>query len=300
MGRFSGTVIRVASLLGAALAVSTSLAACSASEVVPPPVAESATPADSPSTGPDEADAERSCRNAQAKVLRGLEWPLTQVVWRVTSDVDGASAEASRLVAHGLERGEAKLEEPCGGLPQEMAGMERTVLATTVGPLDAAGLERLERAVGGWARTLGTRAPLQGTAAWVRHCRELGTELRAGYTMGWSYTPRGRLWWVEMVIDSDLSKRVWVELSGTLWATGLPRDPYVRHDGRGGQQVAWGGSSADAMYADPLTRSTTKVGLPGPSGDLRTPLEGRVYGVHPEVYVRHGGPTCSLPVSRIG
>jgi hypothetical protein len=105
---------------------------------------------------------------------------------------------------------------------------------------------------------------------------------------------------VQVVIDSDLSARVWVDLGGALWATGLPRDPYVRHDRRGGQEVVWGGSSADSMYAQPFTRSTKQVGLPGPSGYLLTPADSRVYGVRPEVYVRHSGSTCSLPVPRLG
>lgn len=300
MTRVPDSVVRAGSLLGVALALTAGLAACADREVAPTPVAESSTPADTPSTGLEEPDPEASCRRAQQKVLRGLEWPLTQVVWLITSDVDGASAEASRLVLHGLDRGEARLQEPCGGLPQEMAGVKRTVLATTADPLDSAGLGRLDRAVGDWARTLGAPAPLQGTAAWVRHCRDLGTQFSAGYTVGWEYTERGRRWWVQMAIDSDLSTRVWVDIGGTLWATGLPRDPYSRNDGRGGQQVEWGGSSADSLYAQPFTRSTTQVYLPGPAGYLHSSADGRVYGVRPEVFVRHGGPGCSLPVPRLG
>jgi hypothetical protein len=134
----------------------------------------------------------------------------------------------------------------------------------------------------------------------VRHCRDLGTQLSAGYTAGWEYTERGRRWWVQMAIDSDLSKRVWVDIGGTLWATGRPRDPYSRNDDRGGQQVEWGGSSADSLYAQPFTRSTTQVYLPGPDGYLHTSADGLVYRVRPEVFVRHGGPTCSLPVPHLG
>ena len=142
---------------------------------------------------------------------------------------------------------------------------------------------------------------LQGTAAWVRRCRDLGTDLGASYTIGWEYTERGRRWWVQMAIDSDLPTRVWVDVGGTLWASGLPRDPYSRNDGRGGQRVEWGGSSADSLYAQPFTRSTTQVYLPGPAGYLHTSADGRVYGVRPEVFVRHGGgPACSLPVPRLG
>ena len=298
MRRLSGPVVRVGSLVVVALAVTTGLAACSADEVVPTPVRESATPADSPSTGPDEIVAERFCRRAQLRVMRDVEW--YRVVWLITSDVDGASTVAANMVRRGLERGEAKLQKPCGGLPEEMAAVKRTVLATTAGPLGAAGLERLEQPVGDWARTLGARAPLQSTATWVRHCRDLGAQLRAGYTMGWSYTPKGRRWWVQMAIDSDLSTRVWVDIGGTLWATGRPRDPYSRNDARGGQTVEWGGSSADSLYAQPFTRSTTQVYLPGPAGYLHTSADGRVYGVRPEVFVRHGGPACSLPVQRLG
>lgn len=300
MSRLPGSVVRVGFLLGIALAMTAGLTACGDSDVAPTPVAESSTAA-SPSTEADEPDPEAVCARAQHRVLRGLEWPLTQVVWLITSDVDGASAEASRMVLHGLDRGEARLREPCGGLPEEMAGVRRAVRATTGGPLDAAGLARLEHALGDWARTLGSPAPLQGTAAWVRRCRDLGTDLGASYTVGWEYTERGRRWWVQMAIDSDLSSRVWVDIGGTLWATGLPRDPYSRNDGRGGQRVEWGGSSADSLYAQPFTRSTTQVYLPGPAGYLHTSADGRVYGVRPEVFVRHGGgPACSLPVPRLG
>lgn len=291
---------RVICCVGGALALATALAACAPADEAVTPGDRTDSPVNSPAPESERTDSELACRAAQQKVVRSLEWPLTQVVWLITSDVDGASAEASSMVRRGLDRGEAKLQERCAGLPDEMAAVKRTVLATTVGPLDAAGLHRLERAVGDWAHALGTRAPLQGTAAWVRHCRELGAELRAGYTVGWSYASGGRRWWVQMMIDSDLSTRVWVDLGGTLWATGLRRDPYARHDGRGGQEVVWGGSSADAMYANPLTRSTINVGLPGPSGELHTPPDGRVYGVRPEAYVRHGGHTCSLPVPRAG
>jgi hypothetical protein len=284
--------------LDVVLAVTTALAACSTGEVTRTPAAGPTTQTSSPSPGHEEAVAERFCRRAQLGVMRDLE--LTEVLWLITSDVDGGSAEAANKVRRGLERGEARVQKPCGGLPEEMAGVKRTVLATTVGALDAVGLERLERAVGNWGRALGVRAPLQSSAAWVRHCRDLAAQLRVGYTMGWEYTERGRRWWVQMAIDSDLSTQVWVDIGGTLWATGLPRNPYSPKDSRGGQQVEWGGSSADSLYAQPFTRSTTQVALPGPSGYLHTPADGRVYGVRPEVFVRHGGPACSLPVPRPG
>jgi hypothetical protein len=298
MSRWSGSVVRVASFLGVALAVAAGLSACSADEVEPTSADRRSTPSNSPAPESEETHAGRSCKKAQLEAMRGLAGP--DVVWLITSDVDGASAKASSMVQHGLDRGEDKLREPCGGLPEEMAGVKRTVLATTAVPLDAAGLERLEQAIGGWARTLGERAPLNAAAAWVRHCRDLGTQLSAGYTVGWEYTGRGRRWWVQMTIDSDLSTRVWVDIGGTLWATGLPRDPYSRNDGRGGQQVEWGGSSADSLYAQPFTSSTKQAGLPGPAGYLHTSADGRVYGVRPEVFVRHGGPACSLPVPRLG
>lgn len=298
MRRLSGSAARVGPLLGVALVVTAGLAACNTGEVRPTPSAESSTPTATPSERREASAAERSCTKAQQRVLRGLEWPLTQVVWLITSDVDGASAEASRMVQQGLDRGEAKLQEVCGGLPEEMAGVRRTVETTTSGPLNAAGLVRLEHAVGDWARTLKAPAPLEGTASWVRHCRDLGSDLSAGYSVGWEYTERGRRWWVQMAIDSNLSERVWVDIGGTLWATGLPRDPYSRNDARGGQQVEWGGSSADSLYAQPSTRSTTQVYLPGPAGYLHTSADGQVYGIRPELLVRHDGPFCSLPVQR--
>ena len=134
----------------------------------------------------------------------------------------------------------------------------------------------------------------------LQHCRDLGAQLSAGYTFGWEPTSRGRRWWVQLALDSDLSTRVWVDIGGTLWATGMPRNPYARKDGRGGQQVEWGGSSADSLFAPPFTRSTKQVGLPGPSGYLLTRGDSRVYGIRPEVYVRHLGQVCTLPVRHIG
>lgn len=297
MSRLPGSVVRVASLLGVALAVAAGLSAC-ADEVEPTSADRRTTPSNSPSPGSQETGGP-SCRTAQLQVIRRLE-PKTEVVWLVTGDVDGASAEASREVLRALDRAEAKLQKPCDGLPEEMADLKQTVLATTAQPLDAGGLGRLERAVGDWARALDAPAPPRRASALLQHCRDLGAQLSAGYTVGWEYTERGRRWWVQMAIDSDLSTRVWVDIGGTLWATGRPRDPYSRNDARGGQQVEWGGSSADSLYAQPFTRSTTQVYLPGPAGYLHTSADGRVYGVRAEMFVRHGGPFCSLPVPPLG
>jgi hypothetical protein len=300
--RWSACLLRRVTSLGVVLAVTTALAACSTGEVTRTPAAGSTTQTRSPSPEREATVDAPACTRAQLTVMRRLEWPLTQVVWLVTSDLDGASAEASRRVLRDFDRAGTRLREPCGGLPEEVADLRRTVLRATARPLDVAGLGRLDRAVDEWARMLGAaRPPLADVTAWVKHCRELGSQLRAGYTVGWDYTDRGRRWWVEMVIDSDLPARVWVDIGGTLWATGLPRDPYSRDDKRGGQQVEWGGSSADSLYAQPFTRSTTQVYLPGPSGYLHAAADSRVYGVRPEVFVRHGGgPACSLPAPGLG
>jgi hypothetical protein len=301
MSWLSGAAVRrLGPLLAAALALPAGLAACGDGEVTSTPAPGRVSSPDSASRGVKETVAEEACRNAQLMVMRRLERSLPEVVWLVTGDVDGASGEASNAVRRALERGEDRLQKPCGGLPEEMSGVQRTVLATAAGPLDAAGLRRLDRAVGHWARTLDAPAPVRSASVLLQRCRDLGTQLSAGYTVGWEPTSRGRRWWVQVAIDSDLSTQVWVDIGGTLWATGLPRNPYARKDGRGGQEVEWGGSSADSLYAQPFTRSTKQVGLPGPSGYLHTSADGRVYGVHPEMFVRHAGQYCSLPVPPLG
>jgi hypothetical protein len=232
-----------------------------------------------------------TCARSQRRVHGGMEWPLLQVVWLLTSDVDGTSAEASEKAVSTVERAVAKVTRSCASLPVEMATLESDVQAATAAPLDARRLTDLEDGFARWARAIGARgSPMQGATATLRHCNELAIQVRAGYALWWDYIPAGKRWWVQMVVENDIDKRFWLDLAGTMRVTGQV------YPQRGRRRSVWGGSSADSMYAKPSTTSSRRVGL---TEFLHTSSDGEVYDVQPEVFIFYQGRGCSLPVPRL-
>jgi hypothetical protein len=232
--------------------------------------------------------------------MRGLEWPLVQVLWLVTSDVDGRSAAAAATIRERLARGLATVREDCFPLPAELTRLRSEVWTATAAPVGARRMGDIEDAFAVWARAIGVRrSPMHGASDLLDRCNELGRQLRAGYALWWDHEPQGKRWWVQIIVENDTAKRYWVDLQGTLWVTGLPRvDRYARHDERGGEELSWGGSSADSMYAEPFGTTTQRVGV-GMFSFVHTSSDGVVYGVRPEVLVYVPGGTCSLPVPRM-
>lgn len=240
---------------------------------------------------PGGEDPSDRCARSQRNANGDLEWPLLQVIWLLTSDVDGRSTEASNKAAAALERAVAKVRRACSTLPDEMSTLQSDVRTATAAPLDAPRLGDLEDAFARWAQAIGRRdSPMQGAVATLRHCNQLADWLRAGYALWWDYTPDGKRWWVQILVENDTDKRYWLDLLGTMRVTGQT------YPNRGRRRIGWGGSSADSMYAYPSTTSTRRVGL---TEFVETTAEGFVSDVRPEVLIYHQGHSCSLPVPRL-
>ena len=249
-------------------------------------------PAHTPSIAQSSEDpGDRDCVRSQRRLIESMEWPLIQVVWLVTSDLDGHSAEASEKASSTMERAVAKVSRSCAPLPVEMATLRSELRAATAAPLDARRLGDLEDGFERWARAIGNReSPLEGATATLRHCKGFAKQVRAGYEVWWDYIPEGKRWWVQMVVENDTDKRYLLDLSGTMRVTGQV------WPNQGGRRSGWGGSSADSMYATPGSTSTKRVGL---TEYLHTTAKGEVYDVHPEVFIYHQAHSCSLPVPRL-
>ena len=231
-----------------------------------------------------------------------MEYPLAQVFWLVTSDLDGHSVQAARKARDSVERAVAKLRENCGSVPTAMLSLRKRVREATTAPVGTSGLRAIEGAFARWVEATDAGAnPLQDATAGLRACRRLGHEIRAGYALWWDYSPDGKRWWVEMQVENRTATGRLLDLSGEMWVTGLvePRpDRFMPRDEKsGGRQLGWGGSSADFISARPFTTTSQRVGL-GTTGFAYTTSEGTVYGVRPKVFLRHAGNTCSLPVPR--
>ncbi len=227
-----------------------------------------------------------------------MAWPLLQILWQVTSDVDGRSWEAATRTRSALDRALAKVREQCGRAPVEIRTLRSDVHAATEVPLGASGVRALEKAFARWGSAIeADTSPLSGASAALRHCERFGERVRPGYALWWDHAPDGRRWWVQVEIENRTDTRYWVDLSGTMAVTGLthPRVGGPR-DEHGGRRISWGGSSADSMYAWPSTTSTRKVGL---TEFVFTTPAGLVYDVRPEVFIRHDEVTCSMPVPRL-
>lgn len=233
-----------------------------------------------------------------------MEFPLTQVFWLMTRDLDGASAAAAQKARVSVERAVDMVRESCGRVPTELGSLRKRVRVATAAPLDTRGLKAVEASFARWVEAVGAGAvsPLQGATTGVRACKRVGRQVRAGYALWWDYSSDGKRWWLQLQVDNETDKGYLLDLSGEMWVTGLvdPRpDRFMpRDEKRGGRQVGWGGSSADFMSARPFTTSSQRVGL-GAIGFVHTTSEGTVYGVRPEVFLRHTGNVCSLPVPRL-
>lgn len=233
-----------------------------------------------------------------------MEYPLTRVFWLMTRDLDGRSAAAALKARVSVERAVDLVRESCGRVPTELASLRKRVRVATAAPLDARGLKAIEASFARWVEAVGAGAvsALQGASVGVRACRRLGQQVRAGYALWWDYSSDGKRWWVQMEVDNETDKGYLLDLSGEVWVTDLVRprpDRFMpRDEKRGGRQLGWGGSSADFMPARPFTTASQRVGL-GVFGFVETTSEGTVYGVRPEVFLRHAGYSCSLPVPRL-
>jgi hypothetical protein len=232
-----------------------------------------------------------------------MEFPLAQVFWLVTSDLDGRSAAAANKARESVEHAVEKVRQSCDRVPAAMVALRRRVREATVAPLDARGVRTLENAFALWVRASGAGPNfLQGATAGVRTCERLSHLVRAGYALWWEYSPTGKRWWVDLQVDNETDKGYLLELGGTLWVTGLvdPRpDRFMARDKRrGGRKLFWGGSSADFMTARPLTTTSKRV-VPAATEFVYTTSQGTVYYVRPEVFMRHDGENCSLPVPRL-
>lgn len=232
-----------------------------------------------------------------------MEFPLAQVFWLVTSDLDGQSVEAAKRARDSVERTVARLRENCGSVPTSMVALRQRVRAATVAPLGARGLKALEDAFAKWveATNAGTNH-LEGAIARLRGCERLSDEIQAGYALWWDYSSNGRRWWVEMQVDNRTARGRLLELGGSISVTGLvdPRpDRFMPRDKeRGGHLLSWGGSSADFMSARPFTTTSQRVALAA-AEFVHTTSEGMVYSVRPEVFAFNGKYACSLPVPRL-
>jgi hypothetical protein len=233
----------------------------------------------------------------------GFGLPVAQTFWLLTSDLDGQSPEAARKARDMVERAVDQVRDSCGSAPRAMKSLRERVRVTTAKPLGQGGAKALEDAFATWTEAIGADAsPVQGWTADLRRCERLGQQVRAGYALWWDYSSTGRRWWVELQVDNETARGRYLELSGTMWVTGLldPRpDRFTRRDKkRGGREVAWGGSSADSMSARPFATTSKRVGL-GRIGFVYTTAQGTVYGLRPEVFAPGGGRSCSLPVQRL-
>jgi hypothetical protein len=230
-----------------------------------------------------------------------MEWPLVQMVWLLTSDADGSSAEAATKIREVIGRAADQVGEACPDGSAEMDSLRERVWSTTAAPLDARGMRAVEDALGSWVESIGARRnPLQGASETVRSCDRLGDRLAAGYGIWWDYTPDGKRWWVQIEIDNETDKRYWVDLDGTMRVTGQVQPasttPGMESHAPSNSRIEWGGSSADSMYAYPSTTSVQRVGL---TEYVYTTADGAVSDVRPHVFVQDGGHYCSLPVPRL-
>lgn len=245
-------------------------------------------------TGSVKADL--ACRAAR-RIGSDLEWPLTQAMWLVTSDLDGRSAAASAKVRVATERRIERLSARCAELPREIRALWRRTRALTRADLGLRGVRQLEESFGEWAKAYRTRNPIADATSLVEHCRAVSDSFRAGYELWWDYAPYGRRWWIVLVFDNETDRTPFLTLGGSLWATEMiGADRWTPSDGRG-HQARWGASSFDYAEAPP-GRSTMLVAL-GAGSELRTRATGEIYRVRAEVYMDNKYGSCSLPVPRL-
>jgi hypothetical protein len=171
--------------------------------------------------------------------------------------------------------------------------------------LDANVLDQVLAAYAEWARTLGKRRPAEVLIETRRRCLALARRVRLGYAVWSEPTAAGKDIWVQLIAHNDTDERLEMSLGGSLWAwhpdpAWSPKQNWRLHRGRLAEQFSWGGSSADALNAEPHARTTTFVGI-GEFYKVHMAADGYFFDIRPEMFVYPRGAEkwwCSLPVMR--
>jgi hypothetical protein len=232
---------------------------------------------------------------------------MSQTADRVSASLSGEAPGATRSLAYHLRTARENVRSDCDRVPPPARRFLRTGLRMTRAPLDQAEHARLLNVFEPWAARHWGAKRSGSLRRSLEACQRYKKAVSAGYALWWDYTPEGRDWWIQIIVDNRTTERLLVSLGGTVWADGVParyRDPYgpATHWGRTADQYSWGGSSADTFYAPPGQRTRSFVGI-GEFYKVHLTREGEFFDIRPEVTV--GPPAggsyawCAVPVPRV-